>query len=170
MILAGGSEEGVFGDEVLISGGGDGTIKIWALAADKGGAISELKTLESGDEAVLTLTIDDTLLYSGRAGGDINVWDLETCQLVRRIESHVVDVLTLCVGHGSVFSGSANGAVKVRGTCFPHLIRTADRSSNSVLAMSACMNGELMIDSFSRPRLPSTEVNGSTSQVATMIA
>ncbi|KAI4144014.1 MAG: hypothetical protein L6R39_004352 [Caloplaca ligustica] len=112
MILAGGSEEGVFGDEVLISGGGDGTIKIWALAADKGGAISELKTLESGDEAVLTLTIDDTLLYSGRAGGDINVWDLETCQLVRRIESHVVDVLTLCVGHGSVFSGSANGAVK----------------------------------------------------------
>ncbi|KAI4118274.1 MAG: hypothetical protein LQ338_007428 [Usnochroma carphineum] len=112
MILAGGSEEASFSDEVLISGGGDGTIKIWALDTEKGGSISELRCLESGDESVLTLTLDGTFLYSGRSGGDINVWDLETCQLVRRIESHAVDVLTLCVGRGAIFSGSANGIVK----------------------------------------------------------
>ncbi|KAL9012943.1 MAG: hypothetical protein Q9173_002338 [Seirophora scorigena] len=112
MLLFGSAEAAVFEDEVLISGGGDGTIKIWALDAEDGGSISELRSLESGDDSVLTLTIDGAFLYSGRSGGDVNVWDLETCQLVRRIESHHVDVLTLCVGHGSIFSGSANGLVK----------------------------------------------------------
>ncbi|KAL8736805.1 MAG: hypothetical protein Q9166_000171 [cf. Caloplaca sp. 2 TL-2023] len=112
MILAGGSEGDLFEDEMLISGGGDGTIKIWSLEKTTGGSIRELKTLESGDESVLALVLDDTLLYSGRLSGDINVWDLETCQLVRRIESHTTDVLTLCIGYGSLFSGSANGVAK----------------------------------------------------------
>lgn len=114
MLLAGGSTRTTFEDEMLISGGGDGTIKIWSLDKAHGGSIRELKTLESGDDSVLTLVLDDTLLYSGRVNGEINVWDLETCQLVRRIESHTADILTLCVGNGTLFSGSANGFVKVR--------------------------------------------------------
>ncbi|KAL8920673.1 MAG: hypothetical protein Q9208_006155 [Pyrenodesmia sp. 3 TL-2023] len=112
MLLFGYPGGAIFGDEVLISGGGDGTIKIWAMDAENGGSISELKCLESGDDSVLAITLDGTLLYSGRSGGDINVWDLDTCQLVRRIESYAVDVLTLCIGHGSIFSGSANGVAK----------------------------------------------------------
>ncbi len=112
MLLAGGSEGHALEDEILISGGGDGTIKIWSLE-EASGAISHLKTLESGDDSVLALVLDDTLLYSGRLNGDINVWDLETDQLVRRIEAHAADVLTLCVCHGSLFSGSADGVVKV---------------------------------------------------------
>ncbi|KAL8776466.1 MAG: hypothetical protein Q9213_008262 [Squamulea squamosa] len=111
MLLAGGSKEDSLEHEVLISGGGDGTIKIWSLERASG-AIHEKDTLESGDDSVLALAIDETLLYSGRLSGDINVWDLDTCQLVRRIESHTADVLTLCVGYGSLFSGSANGIVK----------------------------------------------------------
>ncbi|KAL9603754.1 MAG: hypothetical protein Q9179_002076 [Wetmoreana sp. 5 TL-2023] len=112
MLLAGGTEGATFNDEMLISGGGDGTIKLWSLDPANGGAISELKTLESGDDSVLTLVLDGALLYSGRLDGEINVWDLETCQLVRRVEAHTADVLTLCVGYGSIFSGSANGVVK----------------------------------------------------------
>lgn len=112
MLLAGGSDGDTLEDETLISGGGDGTIKIWSIE-EATGAIGELRTLESGDDSVLALVLDDTLLYSGRLYGDINVWDLETYQLVRRIEGHTADVLTLCVGHGSLFSGSANGIVKV---------------------------------------------------------
>ncbi|KAL8765784.1 MAG: hypothetical protein Q9209_007248 [Squamulea sp. 1 TL-2023] len=112
MLLAGGSKGDSLDHEVLISGGGDGTIKIWSLERASG-AIHEKDTLESGDDSVLALAIDETLLYSGRLCGDINVWDLDTCQLVRRIESHTADVLTLCVGYGSLFSASANGIVKV---------------------------------------------------------
>ncbi|KAL8946961.1 MAG: hypothetical protein Q9222_006709 [Ikaeria aurantiellina] len=112
MLLAGGSGGSVFNDEMLISGGGDGSIKIWALDKANGGAISEYRKLESGDESVLALALDDTFLYSGRLDGAINVWDLETCQLVRRIKSHRADVLTLCVSYGSIYSGSATGNVK----------------------------------------------------------
>ncbi|KAL8668482.1 MAG: hypothetical protein Q9168_006891 [Polycauliona sp. 1 TL-2023] len=111
MLIAGGCEGDTLDDETLISGGGDGTIKIWSLE-ETTGAIQELQTLESGDDSVLTLVLDDTLLYSGRLNGEINVWDLETFQLVSRIEAHRADVLTLCVGYGSLFSGSADGMVK----------------------------------------------------------
>ncbi|KAL8845425.1 MAG: hypothetical protein Q9176_000061 [Flavoplaca citrina] len=111
MLLAGGCEGDTLEDETLISGGGDGTVKIWSLE-ETTGAINELKTLESGDDSILALVLDDTLLYSGSLNGDINVWDLETYQLVRRIQAHPDDVLTLCVGDGSLFSGSASGVVK----------------------------------------------------------
>ncbi|KAL8803943.1 MAG: hypothetical protein Q9200_006020 [Gallowayella weberi] len=112
MLLAGGSEGAFFEDEMLISGGGDGTTKIWSLDKAHGGTIRECKTLGSGDDSVLALALDSTLLYSGRLSGEINVWDLETCQLMRRIVSDTADILTLCVGYGSLFSGSANGIVK----------------------------------------------------------
>lgn len=118
MLLAGGCEGDTLEDETLISGGGDGTVKIWSLE-ETTGAINELKTLESGDDSILALVLDDTLLYSGSLNGDINVWDLETYQLVRRIQAHPDDVLTLCVGDGSLFSGSASGVVKVSGHQLP---------------------------------------------------
>ena len=113
MILAGGLNEESFTDEVLISGGGDGAVKIWSLDKATGGAISEVKCLENGDESVLALALDGTLLYSGRLEGDINVWDLETYQMIRRVEAHPEDILTIAVGHGSIFSGNAGGTIKV---------------------------------------------------------
>lgn len=162
MLLFVSAETAVFGDEVLISGGGDGTIKIWALDAEDGGSISELRNLESGDDSVLTLTIDGAFLYSGRSGGDVNVWDLETCQLVRRIDSYQVDVLTLCVGHGSIFSGSANGLVKVSKDLPRSVMRTVDYHSNLVQGTSACMNGKPMISSSLLPSSLNNEGSGST--------
>lgn len=99
--------------ETLLSGGGDGTIKLWRLSAKPGLAIEHLKTLENGDDSILTMALDGTFLYSGRLGGDINVWDLDTCQLIRQVKAHSAAVLTLAVGHGLIFSGGANGYAKV---------------------------------------------------------
>lgn len=99
--------------EILISGGGDGTIKMWSLDEDDGGAILRSSSLENGDESVLTMALDGTLLYSGRLDGDINVWDLDTRQLIRRVKADSTDILTLAVGHGLVFTGSAGGLIKV---------------------------------------------------------
>ena len=100
-------------DEVLISGGGDGVIKIWTLDPDGGGAIGHPLSLEYGDESVLTMAVNGTLLYSGRLDGEVNVWDIETRQLVRRVEAHTSDILTLAVAHGLIFAGSASGIAKV---------------------------------------------------------
>ena len=114
MLLVSDSNNTHIGEEILVSGGGDGTIRLWTLDQSNGASITLLKTLENGDESVLSLSIDGTLLYSGRLGGDINVWDLDTYQLVRRVPAHTSDVLTLAVDYHSIFSGSADGVVKVR--------------------------------------------------------
>lgn len=101
------------GNECLISGGGDGVVKVWPLDADDGAVIAKPICLENGDESILTIALDGTLLYSGRLEGDINVWDLDTRQMIRRIKACADDILTLAVGHDLVFCGDARGTAKV---------------------------------------------------------
>lgn len=100
--------------EILISGGGDGTIKLWSLGHGANTGPNKPTSLENGDNSVLALALDGTVLYSGRLEGDVDVWDLDTQQLIRTIKVHSADVLTLAVGHGLIFSGTANGIAKVR--------------------------------------------------------
>jgi len=104
------------GEEVLISAGGDGAINIWQLDQSRGGAIRLLFTLDDGREeghSILSMALDGTFLYSGRAGGEVNVWDLETRQLVRSLKAHRDDVMSICVGGGLLFSASVTGYVRV---------------------------------------------------------
>ena len=99
--------------ETLISGGGDGIVKLWSLGSDESGALTENISLENGDGAVLSMALDGTLLYTGRLEGDVNVWDLDTRQLIRTVKAHNADVLVLSVGYGLLFSGGSNGNAKV---------------------------------------------------------
>ena len=99
--------------EILISGGGDGTIKLWSLNGSAHGGIDNPETLAQGDESILALALDSTVLYAGLLEGDVNVWDLDARQMIRRVKAHASDVLTLTVGQGLIFSASANGNAKV---------------------------------------------------------
>lgn len=101
--------------EVLISGGGDGVVKIWALDGSKGGAISELYALDDQrevGESVLSLAVDGSFLYAGRLSGEVNVWDLDTRQLVRSLRCQTDDVLALSVGGGYLFCAGVTGIVE----------------------------------------------------------
>jgi len=113
MLLA----RGLFSDdgrtETLVSGGGDGVVKLWSLETGGDGALQDPILLENGDESVLTIALDGTVLYCGRLEGAVNVWDLDTRQMIRTVEAHTADVLTLAVGHGLIFSGASNGVAKV---------------------------------------------------------
>lgn len=109
-------------EEVLITGGGDGMVKVWSLAPDGSGRIHELYTLDDDGEegdSVLSLVLDGTFLYTGRIDGDVNVWDLETRQLVRTLRVEVGDVLTLSVGGGHMFTAGVSGTVEVRSASSP---------------------------------------------------
>jgi di- and tripeptidase len=102
-------------EEVLISGGGDGAIKVWSLDK-KGGGIREMHKLDDGrdeGESVLSLALDGLFLYSGRLNGEVNVWDLETKQLVRSLKAQTDDVLALSVGGGYLFCAGVTGIVEV---------------------------------------------------------
>lgn len=103
-------------EEVLVSGGGDGRIVMWSIDGSGGGAISSLYTLEDGreeGESILSLARDGSFLYSGRFEGEVNVWDLETRQLVRSLKAATGDVLTLTLGGGHLFAGGVEGLVQV---------------------------------------------------------
>ena len=105
------------GEEVLISGGGDGVINVWRLDGSRGGAIEKLITLDDGREeghSILSMALDGTFLHSGRTGGEVDVWDLETRQLVRSLKAHREDVMSVCVGGGFLFSAAVTGFVRVR--------------------------------------------------------
>ena len=110
MLLAKGLGHGDADEEILISGGGDGSIKLWQIDED---AVAALSTLENGDNSVLAMALDGNFLYSGRSEGDFDVWDLDTRQLIRTVKAHNADVLTVAVGHDFIFTGSASGWAKV---------------------------------------------------------
>ena len=113
MLLAKNISRNETGGETLISGGGDGTLKLWKTNDRGKPGLEEFQVLESGDYSVLTIALDGSFLYAGMLGGDVIVWDLDTCQQIRTFKAHATDVLTLSVGNGKIFSGGANGHARV---------------------------------------------------------
>ncbi len=115
MLMVKGASRLVEADEdMLISGGGDGTIKLWKLSADPDQGISELACLGEDDaESVLSLALDGSFLYSGKLRGVIELWDLDTRQKLRVIRAHNGDVMTLQMGWGFLFSAGATGFSRV---------------------------------------------------------
>ncbi|GAO18723.1 hypothetical protein UVI_02047190 [Ustilaginoidea virens] len=112
-------------EDVLISGGGDGTIKLWRLAASAengrgseegpgGSGIDEIMALGTDDaESVLSLALDGSFLYAGKLDGIVELWDLDTAQRLRVIKAHGGDVMSLQMGWGCLWAGSTNGWVSV---------------------------------------------------------
>ncbi|KAI1004350.1 putative di- and tripeptidase [Podosphaera aphanis] len=96
--------------DVLISGGGDGTIKLWKLSHDQNQGIQEIACLGEDDAvSVLSLAVDGSFLYSGKLEGVIELWNLDTKQKVHVIKAHSGDVSTLQIGWGFLFSAGSTG-------------------------------------------------------------
>ena len=103
-------------EEVLVSGGGDGRILLWRIDPTRGGLITQICALEDGreeGESILSLAREGSFLYSGRFDGEVNVWDLETRQLVRSLKANTGDVHTLTLGGNVLFAGGKSGVVHV---------------------------------------------------------
>ncbi|KAL0929808.1 WD repeat-containing protein [Colletotrichum truncatum] len=103
-------------DDVLISGGGDGTIKVWRLGGQGIGphgmhnGLEELMALGEDDgESVMSLAIDGSTLCSGKLDGIIEFWDLNTKQKLRVVKAHASDVTSLHIGCGYLWSASYDG-------------------------------------------------------------
>ncbi|KAI9736581.1 MAG: hypothetical protein M1818_006092 [Claussenomyces sp. TS43310] len=97
-------------NDMLISGGGDGTIKLWRLNNDPDHGLEEIAQLGDDDaESVLSLAIDGSFLYSGKLEGCVELWDLDTKQRLRVIKAHRGDIMTLQMGWGFLWSAGSTG-------------------------------------------------------------
>jgi di- and tripeptidase len=106
-------------EDVLISGGGDGTIKLWTLSSNKQSdgsdidgeeRIEEIMTLGADDaDSVLSLALDGSFLYAGKLDGVVELWDLDTTQKLRVIKPHDSDIMSLQMGWGYLWCAAANG-------------------------------------------------------------
>ncbi|EPS41101.1 hypothetical protein H072_5005 [Dactylellina haptotyla CBS 200.50] len=101
------------GEEILVSGGGDGSIKIWEIdPATSAIKADNSKSLSSGDCGVLCMATRDQFLYCGLTDGEISIWDLDSQTLIRSIRGHQDDVLTMTVRDNCIWSGSASGYIR----------------------------------------------------------
>ncbi|KAK9367272.1 hypothetical protein V1509DRAFT_626807 [Lipomyces kononenkoae] len=90
------------GEEYVLSGGGDGNVNLWAM---RNGTLESIRKLPNST-SVLCMTVIDTFLYCGLTGGVINIWDLDAFQMIKSVQAHKDDVLSIGSFGNCVFSGS----------------------------------------------------------------
>ncbi len=101
------------GKEVLITGGGDGTIKMWSLFGLETAGLVLIHKFKNASASVLSLAHNGIFLYAGLATGRVHVYNLDSQQLVQRINVGFEDVTTLQVVDGVAFCGTSDGLLKV---------------------------------------------------------
>lgn len=112
MLLVKGLIESAPSEEALLTGAGDGVVKVWRLGQKPGAVPTQIAKLQNGD-SVLSIAVEGSLLYCGLAGGALNIWNLDSHQLVKRIARHTGDLWAVDVIGGVAICGDSTGTVKV---------------------------------------------------------
>ncbi|OOQ86633.1 WD repeat protein [Penicillium brasilianum] len=111
MLLVKGLIESAPSEEALLTGAGDGVVKLWRLGQEPSAAPTQIAKLQNGDP-VLSIAVEGSLLYCGLAGGALNIWNLDSQQLVKRISRHTGDLWAVHVIQGVAICGDSTGTVK----------------------------------------------------------
>ncbi|EXJ95403.1 hypothetical protein A1O1_00524 [Capronia coronata CBS 617.96] len=99
-------------EEVLVTGAGDGTIKMWSLDALYLTGILQITKFKNPDKSVLSLSYKASFLYAGLSDGTANVYNLASGQLVQRLNVGHGDVSQIVVSADSILCGTTEGWVK----------------------------------------------------------
>lgn len=103
-------------EETLITGGGDGTIKLWSIDALSSKGVVQLAKFKNPGSNVLSLSFRGSFLYAGLSAGTANVYNLASNQLVQRLNVGHGDVSQILVNNNSILCGTSQGWVKVIAT------------------------------------------------------
>lgn len=69
-------------DDILVTGGSDGSVRVWSLAN-----YQAIHRLAAHDNSVTSLQFDNTRIVSGGSDGRVKVWDVKNGTLVRELSS-----------------------------------------------------------------------------------
>jgi len=101
-------------EEVLITGGGGGTIKLWGIDALTEQGLVQLEKYKNTESSVLSLTYRGSFLYAGLSDGTAHIYNLASHQLVQKLYVGHGDVSQVQVSNDSILCGTSEGWVKVR--------------------------------------------------------
>jgi len=101
-------------EEVLVSGAGDGTIKLWSLDSLGTEGLVLIHKFKNSGSNVLSLAYRGSFLFAGLSDGVANVYNLASNQLVQRLQIGHGDISQILVSTDSILCGTSQGLVKVR--------------------------------------------------------
>ncbi|XP_067285795.1 F-box and WD repeat domain containing protein 10B isoform X2 [Pseudorasbora parva] len=137
----------------LVSGAKDCRVRVWNLLTGK--CVENLKFKHL--KPVLCVKINETLVISSCAGGQIRIWSMETASLTRQISGHQGAVLCLCFDQWHILSGGSDGEVKAWSTnssvkkclrTFQHPKEVLSMSFLFLRIITGCMDGKIRIFNF----------------------
>lgn len=99
--------------EILITAGGGGTIKLWSLENLDGGRPVLLEKFKNKGASVLSLAYKAPFLYAGLSDGVAHVYNMASRQLVQRLSMDCGDILQIQIANGSAICGTSEGWIKV---------------------------------------------------------
>ncbi len=98
----------VIKDNLIISGSGDNTIKIWDI--DSGECI---KTLKGHRDRVNSVAIKDNLIISGSSDKTIKIWDIESGECIKTLEGHTNWINSVAIKDNLIISGSNDKTIRI---------------------------------------------------------
>jgi di- and tripeptidase len=100
-------------EEVLITGGGDGTIKLWKIDNLSSSGPTQITKFKTPELSVLSLSYRGLFLYAGLSDGTANIYNLASNQLVQRLQVGHGDVSQIILSTDSILCGTSEGWIKV---------------------------------------------------------
>lgn len=108
----------VSGNNALLSGGQDATIRVWAFNPQA--QIFSLSAIwsksQNGHERpVSSMVVQGKFLFSGDFAGVLKVWDLEQARVLQTVQAHEHGITKVLMWQAHLLTGSLDGSVRVWG-------------------------------------------------------
>ena len=144
--------------EILASGSGDETIKLWEISTGK-----LLKTLKGHISLVESLAFspDGEILASGSSDETIKLWEISTGKLLKTLKghSHYVKSVAFSPNGEILASGSSDKTIKLWEISKGKLLKTLERHSDYVNSVSFSPDGEILASGSDDKTIKLWEIN-----------
>ena len=130
--------------QTLVSGSGDGTIKVWNLHTGQ-----ELRTLSGHTSVVMSvaISVDGQTLVSGSDDETIKVWNLHTEQELRTLSGHIFTVygVAMSADGQTIVSGSYDKTIKAWDLHTGQELRTLSGHTAAVNGVAISADGQTIV-------------------------
>lgn len=101
------------GNNKVVSGSRDRSIKLWNLNEKKGSSLVLTKTGHEGSVLCLRVSADMSFLVSGSSDATCLIWSLPDFSPQRRLAGHSGGVLDVCIIGSTIISSSRDATIRV---------------------------------------------------------